>query len=214
MTAQPGQDAGALAQQRVARKYRLLGYDVQENPQADVLPEFMRGANPDIVAQSKSDNVVIEVKRRSSLKGSNDLVGIAERVSNRPGWRFELVILDEEDRTWSADPATDYDSLLQKVQAATRARLPDMAYAYLTYILSAAARDLARKYKVKPEDKTDRSLFTDLGFKGILPETLTQECLSVLSIRDSLVHTPSGGGPSEADLKRLLHLCGQLREFL
>ena len=144
MTAQPRQDSDALAQQRIARKYKLLGYDVQENPRADVLPEFMRGANPAIVAQSKPDNVVIEVKRHSSLKGSNDLVGIAERVSSHPGWRFELVVLDEEDGARPAGPAMNYDSLLQKVQAAMQARLPDVAYAYLTYILSAAARDLAK----------------------------------------------------------------------
>ena len=68
---------------------------------------------------------------------------------------------------------------------------------------------------MKFEDETDLHLFTDLGFKGVLPEALTQKCLSVLSIRNNLIHAPDGGGiPSEADLKRLLQLCEQLRELL
>jgi len=213
--AQARQNTGILAQQRIARKYRLLGYDVLENPEADRLPEFMRGVTPDIVAQSKSDNVVIEVKRHSSLQGSNDLVGIAERVSGHPEWRFELVVLDDDEQTRPVRPAMDYDSLLKKVQLATSAHLPDMAYAYLADIMVAITRDLASQYNVNFRDKSDRNLFADLGFKGILPEALTMDCLSVLSTRNNLLHAlDHGEGPSEADLQRLLQLCEQLKEFL
>ena len=42
------------AQKRVARKYKSLGYEVIENPGPDLLPDFMRGVVPDIVARSKS----------------------------------------------------------------------------------------------------------------------------------------------------------------
>lgn len=91
---QTRQNTEGLAQQRIARKYKLLGYEVLENPEADLLPEFMHGVSPNIVAQSNSDNVIIEVKTNSSLKGSNDLIGIAERVLSHSDWRFELVILD------------------------------------------------------------------------------------------------------------------------
>ena len=79
-------DIEGRAQKRIAREYRLLGYDVVEHPTSDGLPEFMVGAISDIVARSASDNVVIEVKRHGSLKGSNDLVNIAERVSKHLSW--------------------------------------------------------------------------------------------------------------------------------
>lgn len=109
----------------------------------------------------------------------------------------------------------NYDSLLEKVQTATNAHLPDMAYTYLTYVLVVAARDLARKYDISFKERTDRGLFRDLGFKGVLPETLMQNCLSVLSIRDDLLHTlAESGKPSETDLQHLLQLCEQLRELL
>lgn len=212
---QTRQNTEGLAQQRIARKYKLLGYEVLENPEADRLPEFMRGISPDIVARSNSDNVVIEVKTSSSLKGSNDLIGIAERVLDHSDWRFELVVLDENEPARLANPVANYDGLLKKVQIAISAHLPDMAYTYLTYVLVMAARDLARKYDIRFNDGTDRDLFRDLGFKGVLPETLMQNCLSVLSIRDDLLHTlAESGKPSETDLQHLLQLCEQLREFL
>ena len=212
---QTRQDTGILARRRIVRKYKLLGYEVLENPESDFLPEFMHGVRPDIVAQSKSDNVVIEVKKSSSLKGSNDLVRIAERISNHPEWRFELVVLDEDEQTRIANPATIYDSLLKKFQIATSTHLSGMAYTYLTYILVMIAHDLARKYSIKFKDRTDENLFTDLGFRGVLPASLTQECLSVLSARNNLIHMlEEGGDPSEADLRHLLQLCEQMKAFL
>lgn len=94
--AQRRQSTDSVAQHRVAQKYRLLGYEVEENPDSALLPEFMRGVRPDILARSKLDNVVVEVKEGSALKGSNDIVGIARRISEHPEWRFELVVLPAE----------------------------------------------------------------------------------------------------------------------
>lgn len=214
MTRQARRDAGALAQQKVARKYKLLGYEVLESPRADRLPEFMQGMRPDIVARSALDNVVIEVKPHSALKGANDLVDMAERVSSHPDWRFELVVLDEGKRGRQLGAGPSGDDLFRTVQAAADARLTDMATIYLAQILAMAARDLARRHKVAVRDKADRALFTELGFHGVLPQALVQRCLAVLDRRDDLVHTSNGRElPSMAELKDLLELCEQVRGF-
>lgn len=70
---------GVAAPYRVARKYRLLGYEVEENPEAELLPEFMQGVRPGILAQSKFDNVVVgepvdNVSDRLHLPGSPALL--------------------------------------------------------------------------------------------------------------------------------------------
>ena len=107
------QGTEAAAQRRVAQKYRLLGYEVEENPEAAHLPEFMEDLHPDIVARSKFDNVVVEVKEKSALKGSNDLVGIAQQISSHPDWRFELVVLPpKEDQARATAITTNFDALL------------------------------------------------------------------------------------------------------
>ncbi len=81
---QPDQDREHRAQKTVARRYKSLGYDVVEHPAPDRLPSFLRGVTPDIVARSDSDNVIIEVKRHASLKGSNDLAAIIHQPGAMP----------------------------------------------------------------------------------------------------------------------------------
>lgn len=209
------QSTEAAAQHRVAQKYRLLGYEVEENPEAALLPEFMGGVRPDILARSKLDNVVVEVKERSALKGSNDLVGIAQRISEHPEWRFELVVLpDKRDQARSSIISTNYDNLLEKIELATNVHLPEIAFIYLANILVGQGHDLAKTHNVRVKGKTDRDLFLDLNFKGVLPEETTQECLSILSMRNELAHTfDQSVKPSDKDLKHLLQLCRRLEEL-
>lgn len=213
--AQKRQTTDAAAQHRVAQKYRLLGYAVEENPEAALLPEFMRGVSPDIVARSELDNVVVEVKERPALKGSNDLVGIAQRISEHPEWRFELVVLPaKSSQARSSVITTNYDKLLEKTVLAANVHLPEIAYIYLTNIMVGQGQNLAKRHDVKVKSKTDRELFLDLSFRGVLPEEITQECLSVLSMRNELAHNfDEAVKPSDKDLKYLLQLCRHLEEL-
>ena len=202
------------AQKRVARKYKALGYRVEENPGPDLLPDFMRGVTPDIVARSDSDNVVIEVKRHVALKGSNDLVGIAERLSDHPDWRFELVVMDDADsrgRTSDADDAM----MLMRVEAATRHQLFDLAFVYLANVLVRLAVDLAKGNGIQVAGRTDRDLLLELGFKGAVPGVMLEDCLSALAVRNNLAHAPGVTGiPSMDDVQNLLRLCEGLRQLL
>lgn len=206
--------AETSALRRLARKYKVLGYDVHENPGPDRLPDFMRDAAPDIVARSSSDNVVIEIRRHAALKGSNEIVGIAELVSGHADWRFELVVLEDE-HAKAVSSETDYRSLLEKVHAATSARLFDMAFIYLVNVLVQTARDLARRNDVPAGDRGDRTLFLDMGFRGVLPDTLVERCLSALSMRNDLAHAHTGPvGASEKEVQELLKLCEEVRGLL
>ena len=214
MTTQARRDTHLFAQRKVARKCKLLGYEVLENPRPDHLPKFMRGTTPDIVARSALDNVVIEVKPHSALKGANDLVDMAERVSGHPDWRFELVVLDEGEHGRPLGAGPSGDDLLGTVQAAADAHLTDVATIYLAQVLAAAARDLARTHKIALGSKADRALLTELGFRGVLPQALVQRCLGVLDRRDDLIHTSNKREPpSMAELKDLLELCEQVKGF-
>ena len=169
------------AQSRGARKYRTLGYEVLENPGPDRLPDFMRGVTPDIIARSRRDNVAIEIKRHASLKGSNGLVGIAERVSGRPDWRFELVVFDDADDAASPLPGTDHEHLRTMVRTANRHGLFEMAYVYLVHMIACAVQDLAKKNQISLRDKSDRTLLLDLGFRGIVPDRLLEQRRTVYS---------------------------------
>jgi len=201
------EDSERRAQRRIARKYRALGYDVQEQPAADLLPAFLHGVAPDLIARDGSDHVVIQVKRNAALKGSNDLIHLAALVSGQPGWRFELVVLDDRETEPAADADIDVDRAREKVTAAINAGLVDIAHVYLADILVRTARDLAEIHRVRSDNKSDRDLFADLALRGILPQALLQQCLDALAARDD-ERAPA------ADLDALFYLCEQLQAGL
>jgi uncharacterized protein YutE (UPF0331/DUF86 family) len=212
--AQPNLETDLRAQKKVARKYKALGYDVLENPRSNFLPDFLDDLTPDIVARSNADNVIIEVKRHASLKGSNDLLKIAESVSNHPGWRFELVVLDDAPSNKLADQDVDLDRIIKKVNLAVSMKLYDLAYVYLTDVIIRLAYDLAHAHRVKSKDRTDRDILMDLAFKGILPDNLLQNILNALSARNEFVHAADDAKEaSERDVAGLLELCETLSDL-
>jgi hypothetical protein len=208
---QDDQDSERPARRRIARKYRSLGYEVLEQPEADLLPDFMRDVAPDLIARGGADNVVIEVKRNASLKGSNDLVRIVALVAGRPDWRVELVALDDDDIDEADDADIDLDGVNEKVTAAIKAGLPDVAYVYLAGIVVSTARDLAEIHRIRSDNKSDHDLFADLALRGIIPPALLQQCLDMLAARDGFVQASGEDNAPEAALQTFLYLCEQLR---
>ena len=110
--------------------------------------------------------------------------------------------------------STNYDSLLEKAQTASNVRLPEMAYIYLASIMIGQGHDLAGRHGIKVKSKGDRDIFSTLSFKGVLPEEITRDCLSVISARDELVHAfDKVVQPSDKHLRHLLQRCKQLEEL-
>jgi len=211
---QADQDRESRAQKSVARRYKSLGYDVIEHPAPDRLPNFLRDATPDIVALSESDNVVIEVKRHASLRGSNDLVSLADRVSQHPDWRFELVVLADSEADRSAQTEADFERSLERAGQASRAGLYDVAYVYLTAVLVGTAEEIARRHGLKTDRKSDRAVLAELGFKGILPGDVVDASLSAVSRRNTVSHSSAEmARVSEDDTKALVRLCEHLRQL-
>ena len=81
-------------------------------------------------------------------------------------------------------------------------------------ILVNQGHDLATKHNIRATGKADRDLFLDLSFKGVLPEEITQSCLSVLSKRNDLAHRFNETvKPSKKELRNLVQLCRNLEEL-
>src|SRR5438552_414598 len=92
---------------RVADDYRRRGYEVQVQPDANALPEFLLDFQPDLIARKPGESVIVEVKVGTRTSVAEQLRGIAERVNQQPGWRFSLVFAnpDQPDQITEAEPA-------------------------------------------------------------------------------------------------------------
>ena len=66
-----------------ADDYREKGYDVSLGSIVDILP----GYRADLVARKDDQVRVVEIRRRSSLKGDLRIHELARAVEAKPGWR-------------------------------------------------------------------------------------------------------------------------------
>ena len=92
--------------QELAREYREKGYEVIVEPSKNALPNFLSDYEPDMIARNDEESVVVEVKSRSSLVHSEYLQPLADRIKEKAGWRFELVITNPKEESVSNQVST------------------------------------------------------------------------------------------------------------
>jgi hypothetical protein len=81
---------------RVASEYRERGYEVKLQPPPTGLPDFLRGLQPDLVATGRGESVVVEITERNEFDSEQGVRTIEAAVRDRPGRRFELIIVGSE----------------------------------------------------------------------------------------------------------------------
>jgi Holliday junction resolvase len=76
----------------IAKDYEVRGFTVTINPNQGNLPDFLKGFEPDIIATSESESVVIEVKStKGNVSQLKQFESLAKLISQHKNWRFELV---------------------------------------------------------------------------------------------------------------------------
>jgi hypothetical protein len=146
---------------RVAAAYRTQGYSVVAAPTADVLPKFLLDCHPAVIAERDDDRVVVEIKRAGSLKGANELVDLAQRVTAQPGWRLELITYKDKD----PDAALISPQWLQQTLEPSNKAL---TCAYRLEVLGFLLRSLALRSDKSVRNKTPTAIARELAFEGII----------------------------------------------
>jgi hypothetical protein len=82
--------------ERLRQSYVGRGYEFLIEPTGEDLPDFLRGKRPDAIARSPQEKIVIELKSTRSKSRDPALSFFASEVPKHAGWKFQLVILDEE----------------------------------------------------------------------------------------------------------------------
>lgn len=83
----------------IAKDYKDKGYKVIIEPEHSVIPDFLRNFQPDLIATSESENVVVEVKSSDSKTNFKQLEELANIVNAQENWRFELVFTNPKTKT-------------------------------------------------------------------------------------------------------------------
>jgi REase_AHJR-like len=87
--------------QRVADLYRNQGFQVIVRPGPEDLPPFAQDFKIEILGVRDPERVLVAVKKnRNEAAADPNLPRYAEITNAEPGWRFDLVILEAEDRAY------------------------------------------------------------------------------------------------------------------
>jgi hypothetical protein len=83
----------------------------------------LQGFTPDLIATRDDDHVVLEIKCRDELKGSNEFVALATAVNQQVGWRLELLHLASRRPAVVGPDKANLDRLVARSLAAREAGL-------------------------------------------------------------------------------------------
>lgn len=84
--------------ERVAQQYRDEGFAVVTHPDASHLPDFATDLGAEILVTRGNEKALVQIKKtRADVEADSTISHRAEVVGKHPGWRFDLIVLNEGD---------------------------------------------------------------------------------------------------------------------
>jgi hypothetical protein len=201
---------GEKAKRRVAASYRKAGYRVTVPPSPETLPPFLLDCHPDLVAERDDDRVVVEIKPAGSLKGSNDLVEMAQRVANQPGWRLELVTFKDTDPDTFVVTAPWLERMLAARQPGSDGAGDVFLAAYRFEVLAFMLRSLSLRAGLPVGSRSPIELANSLAFDGRIHEALLSRIRHALRWQMDLMRGHEPSPPAEGQTAELEAICREL----
>lgn len=201
----------------IAKEYKDKGFRVIISPKLNELPSALRnlGFEPDIIAQSKEINLVIEIKSASTMRNSSHLARIANEVNNIDGWEFELVYTNPRisTETFIEQNSINIADAKHSMKRADDFLLNDISHNYndaaLMLIWSALEATLRAVYSTYKSNKSQippKSLVRNLVMLGVLSKADQEFVESMMSLRNKFAHGYKYETVSRSDLRKLISL--------
>jgi uncharacterized protein YutE (UPF0331/DUF86 family) len=178
--------------EEIASEYRQKGYTVSVQPSAESIPEFLAPFQPDLVATSDEDNVVVEIKSSSGLM-SDALVDLSEAVAAQAGWRLELIIANlpatpEMPMNGELVPAEKIESLLREAHALNREKRYEAATIMAWAAAEAIFRRLVHAEGVESERKSSGAVLKQLYALGVIDPDQYDSFARAMEFRNAFAH--------------------------
>ncbi|MGL4552972.1 MAG: hypothetical protein ACRC33_17490 [Gemmataceae bacterium] len=214
---------------RVANRYRNLGYRVVIRPAPEDLPPFARDFQVEIVATGDEGGVLVSAKTTpSELEADPNVLRYAEITDGQSGWRFDVLVLgpDQQAPAQKAVPADlderairqrldDIERLLRLDVEGTpmRGALANMAFVAAWATLEAAMRRALRAEGTQAGwGMTHVTLLNRLYTSGVVSGATFRELESLSATRNAIVH--GFANPSNVDESVVMRLVSLVRQIL
>lgn len=159
--------------QTVERRYKRRGYNVLRQPRGTDLPRFLSKFQPDMIAYKDQESVVVEVKPRADLSGSQYLAELADAVNAQEGWRFDLAVVNRRnppliDEDVEPLGQTELVARIRLVRQLVKAHQDEAAILLAWSTVEAALRLVAAQQDIALESEQPASVIKKLYSLGIL----------------------------------------------
>lgn len=164
--------------------------------------------------------MIIEVTSRRSLNSSSRqyLQNLAQSVEQHPGWRFELVMTNPEDATYSPKA----ESSLQQPEIETRLQVarqiatqhPESAILYSWSLVEATLRLVAEHEGLSLQRLDPLYLVKQLVIEGVISRPEYQLLMDALSLRNAVAHGFKATQITQESVYELIDVVEQLLKTL
>jgi hypothetical protein len=209
--------------QRVAElvtDYERKGYTVTLPRRPQDAPAFLRelGYTPDLIATTKDETLIVEVKSRETAATLSSLSTIAERINAKPGWQFVLVftnprIVPTEPQHATPDKVV---ALLEKSKAMGFESQPhvEAAFLFAWVALEAALLTSPVKASTGRTSSTPWTLIRNAAMNGLLAREDARSLERLFRTRNALLHAGDEVPPTRADVESLRRIAQDiLRQY-
>lgn len=205
---------------QLAEEYRNKGYEISFHPHPEDLPDFLKNYRPDMIVRRENEAVIIEVKSRRSLNSSSRqyLQNLAQSVEQHPGWRFELVMTNPEDPTYSpkAEGSLQQSEIETRLQVARQlaAQHPESAILYSWSLGEATLRLVAEHEELSLQRLDSLYLVKQLVTEGVISRPEYQLLMDALSLRNAIAHGFKATQITQGSVNGLIDVVEQLLKTL
>lgn len=202
---------------QVAKDYEKNGYKVIIEPRRGDIPSFIKNYQPDIIATSDNDNVIIEVKTRTDFSTIEKLADIADIINKTEKWRFELIVTTTKQETQTETEKItleleqrEIEENLKSVKSILEQNLFPSAFVMLWATLESISRQLLLIDKKNLNNKAPLVLIKTLFSFGYLTRTDLENLEKLFVIRNQIVHGYKTKGLDKKTVERLLTIVEKL----
>lgn len=184
----------SIAIQTIANELEDNGYTVFIEPDTSMIPFDLQNYRPDIFATNNKENLIIEVKSRSTPRTVERYRQIAETVSKQKNWRFMLTTVDDKYQSERTEIKTDFDTealpkILHKLDRLFETESYDLALPYLWSVYISGMRTVGYKHGVPIDATADKSVLNYMYSLGEISNEEFEKSLFFLNLRKQLIHT-------------------------
>jgi len=178
--------------EQLASEYRRKGYEVVIHPHPPDLPQFLSTFQLDMIATSRKDNVVVEIKSSADLI-SDVIVRLAEAIETQARWRLEIAVVNpttaqELPVSGELVPDAQVQSLLREALDLKREQRYEAATIVAWSAAEAILRRLAQENGIEAERKSSDTVLKQLYASGLIDPGQYESFARAMQFRNAFAH--------------------------